>query len=302
MLWDTSLRDYTNREKRAVAYEQLVPIYRYLKKDATVEDVKKKINTLRTNYRKELKVVETARQSGNHHQPRCWTFQELDFLRNTEKFLAVNPGCRGAPKTESSFFNEITQTQGSFVDGGTPFHFRNPLQTPPTISEMFHKTFGLNANIASTNGENGVAIKRQRLSPGSSSQGPNDEIMGIASDYLSPNYPEEESVARTWTLKLRRMQKDQRLLAEKFINEILYEAETGGLHRGCMHINHFEPYARFAEPAPIKTVVPSNAPVQQVAQAAAQSAAEQQQQQHKPNGTTAPTNTGAPNGGFPGYN
>ncbi|XP_053956534.1 uncharacterized protein LOC128862115 [Anastrepha ludens] len=286
VLWDTSLRDYTNRDKRAEAYEQLVPIYRYLKRDANVEDVKKKINTLRTNYRKELKVVESARRNGTIHHPRCWTFHELDFLRNTEKFLAVNPSTRG---DSFSAFSENSQTQASFMDTPTSsYNFRTmmgvgTLQSPPSITEMFHKSFGNSQKLepeqtppppasqvsttnAASNGQTAnsaeynhagqqsgtvtSSAKRSRFSPtsasGTSSQTP-DELLSIACDYLSSTFPEEESIARTWTHKLKRLQREQRLLAEKFINEILFEAESGTLHRGSVHVNSFEPFVRFEE-------------------------------------------------------
>ncbi|XP_036338297.1 uncharacterized protein LOC118748100 [Rhagoletis pomonella] len=287
VLWDTSLRDYTNRDKRAEAYEQLVPIYRYLKRDANVEDVKKKINTLRTNYRKELKVVESARRNGTVHHPRCWTFHELDFLRNTEKFLAVNPSTRG---DNFSAFSENSQSQASFIDSpASTYNFRTMMgvgtvQSPPSIAEMFHKSFGNSQkldpertppptttsqltvantapNVQTTNSaeynharqesESPVGpAKRSRYSPSSGAvaagQTP-DELLSIACDYLSSTFPEEESIARTWTHKLKRLQREQRLLAEKFINEILFEAESGTLHRGSVHINSFEPFVRFEE-------------------------------------------------------
>uniref|UniRef100_W8CA19 MADF domain-containing protein n=1 Tax=Ceratitis capitata TaxID=7213 RepID=W8CA19_CERCA len=285
VLWDTSLRDYTNRDKRAEAYEQLVPIYRYLKRDANVEDVKKKINTLRTNYRKELKVVESARRNGTIHHPRCWTYLELDFLRNTEKFLAVNPNTRG---DSFSAFNENSQSQASFMDSSTTgYNFRtmmgvNTVQSPPSIAEMFHKSFGSTQKLepeqtppptvpqvpvtsSTSTAQSGnsdynhtghqtesttVRAKRLRFSPtnvtNSTGQTP-EELLSIACDYLSGTFPEEESIARTWTHKLKRLQREQRLLAEKFINEILFEAESGTLHRGSVHINRFEPFVRFEE-------------------------------------------------------
>ncbi|XP_017053463.1 uncharacterized protein LOC108096403 [Drosophila ficusphila] len=265
VLWDTSLRDYTNREKRAEAYLRLVPIYHYLKRDATVEDVKKKINTLRTNYRKELKVVESAMRSGNLHSPRCWTFQELDFLRNSEKFLAVNP----AFKNEPSFaFSEGSNCTSAFLEGqgggaGAPLHYPSPRaggQTP-NISEMFHKSFGPPPPPPSAvNHVDYGSNKRSRQTPpcsgsGAASAGPSgsshntDELLNIACEYLAGTYPEEESIARTWTHKLKRLPREQRLLAERFINEILFEAESNNLHRGSVQINNsFEPYVRYEEP------------------------------------------------------
>lgn len=277
VLWDTSLRDYTNREKRAEAYLRLVPIYHYLKRDATVEDVKKKINTLRTNYRKELKVVESAMRSGSLHTPRCWTFQELDFLRNTEKFLAVNPTF----KNEPSF--SFSENSSSFMEqhSSVPYPYRTVPGQTPNISEMFHKSFGHVQKVdplppppppTSTmhqsphaQGDYGVGVsKRMRQTPPCSSSSNNasatpttttvsthntDELLNIACEYLAGTYPEEESIARTWTHKLKRLPREQRLLAERFINEILFEAESSNLHRGSVQINNsFEPYVRFEEP------------------------------------------------------
>uniref|UniRef100_A0A1A9WCE1 MADF domain-containing protein n=1 Tax=Glossina brevipalpis TaxID=37001 RepID=A0A1A9WCE1_9MUSC len=303
VLWDTSLRDYTNRDKRAEAYQQLVPIYRYLKRDANLEDVKKKINTLRTNYRKELKVVESARREGNVYQPRCWTFYELDFLRNAEKFLAVNPQI----KSENAFlFNEHSPNQ--FLEASL-YGFRSIACTPPpNISEMFHKSFGQTPAVntqqkvehqaASTpplgalpggqqvtnnhgnpvtatqlyqqqqqqqqqqsqhhNSQNlnsapHMTAKRLRANSHANGHGnnpsrsPSNETLAMACDYLSSSYPEEESLARTWTYKLKRLARDQRLLAEKFISDVLFEAESGTLHRGSMQLNALEPYVRFED-------------------------------------------------------
>ncbi|EDW79953.1 uncharacterized protein Dwil_GK18054 [Drosophila willistoni] len=279
VLWDTSLRDYTNREKRAEAYQRLVPIYHYLKRDATVEDVKKKINTLRTNYRKELKVVESAIRSGSLHTPRCWTFQELDFLRNTEKFLAVNPTFKNEP--QSFAFNENSTSTTAFLadQAGGHYAYRGVGGQTPNISEMFHKSFGHGQKVDGLGVTSAPAAtmmhhqppghsgdytlgKRSRLSPppnaGTPGGGPNagnDELLSMACEYLAGSYPEEESIARTWTHKLKRLPREQRLLAERFINEILFEAESNNLHRGSVQINNsFEPYVRFhEEPATTST-------------------------------------------------
>ncbi|XP_075160476.1 uncharacterized protein LOC142233436 [Haematobia irritans] len=293
ILWDTTLRDYTNRDKRSEAYQQLVPIYKYLKRDANLQDVKKKINTLRTNYRKELKIIESARRQGSTYQPRCWTFYELDFLRNAEKFLAVDPNyikseTTNAP-TSSAFgiFNESTH-QGNFLEiSNYGFRMNNGGSPPPSVTQMFQKSFGQNnANITSTqkmqtvtNNSNvpttslpiGIASElgsggtlndygqeTQQQSPHNHQQSPAieshkrqktslDTFNTSTCNCLSFKYPEEESLTRTWAFKLKRLPRDQRLFAEKFINDILFEAESGTLHRGSMQLNAFEPYVRFEE-------------------------------------------------------
>ncbi|KAM7359042.1 uncharacterized protein ACRADG_003789 isoform 1-T1 [Cochliomyia hominivorax] len=277
ILWDTSLRDYTNRDKRADAYQQLVPIYRYLKRDATLEDVKKKINTLRTNYRKELKVVEAARKQGNHYQPRCWTFYELDFLRNAEKFLAIDTSIikHETSSNTPSLYNAFSDSTHAshFLDNAPYGYLMNKGNTSPmSITEMFHKSFGhqnnnnnslpggIQNNMAAGAGNatqyptptaNAASNSNKRLKVSTAttqnSTTPPNGMLNMACDYLSSTYPEEESLARTWTFKLKRLPKEQRLLAEKFINDILFEAESGSLHRGSMQLNALEPYVRFEE-------------------------------------------------------
>ena len=60
-----------------------------MKSDATVEDVKKKINTLRSNFRKELKKIHESKKSESGtediYESATWLFQELLFLKDVEK-------------------------------------------------------------------------------------------------------------------------------------------------------------------------------------------------------------------------
>ncbi|KAL4702673.1 hypothetical protein ACJJTC_007104 [Scirpophaga incertulas] len=64
-LWDTSSSSYKNNIKREEALGKLLDIYKKIKTDATIEDVKKKNNTLRSNYRKELKKIVVSKRSGS---------------------------------------------------------------------------------------------------------------------------------------------------------------------------------------------------------------------------------------------
>ena len=45
-VWDIRREDYMKKNKKLAAYEKLVEVYKPMKADATVEDVKKNINTL----------------------------------------------------------------------------------------------------------------------------------------------------------------------------------------------------------------------------------------------------------------
>jgi len=87
-LWDTENRHYSNRVKKAVAYDNLIEKLKVLEPDASRESVVKKINNLRSTFRKELKKVNDSKQSGtsadNLYIPSLWYYNELLFLVDQE--------------------------------------------------------------------------------------------------------------------------------------------------------------------------------------------------------------------------
>lgn len=76
ILWDRSLPAYMNKEKRNIALAKLLKIYHKIKPDANHYDVRRKINTLRCNFRKELRKMSTQAV----YQPTSWVFHALKFL------------------------------------------------------------------------------------------------------------------------------------------------------------------------------------------------------------------------------
>lgn len=88
-LWDIRCKDYSLREKKKDAYNELLVVYKLIKPEASIDDVKKKINTLRSNFRKELKKIHDSKRSGagadDIYQPSSWLFEELAFLADLEK-------------------------------------------------------------------------------------------------------------------------------------------------------------------------------------------------------------------------
>lgn len=107
-LWNISLKDYSNREKNKAGYEKLLKIYKNIKKDATIQDVKKKINILRSNFRKELRKIKDSKRTGsaseNVYEPTSWLFFELQFLNDVE-----------IPDKSRSTINNTTQVNILFI-------------------------------------------------------------------------------------------------------------------------------------------------------------------------------------------
>lgn len=87
-LWQIKSKEYHIRDKKNAAYQQLVDVLKEIEPDANRESVIRKINTYRTNYRKEQKKVENSKKSGaginDVYVPSLWYYDKLHFIRDQE--------------------------------------------------------------------------------------------------------------------------------------------------------------------------------------------------------------------------
>jgi len=87
-LWKVKSTEYSDRNLKNEAYNVLIEKYKEVDPNADKEIVKKKINSLRTNYRKELKKVKASYKSGSGtddiYVPPLWYYNELNFLQDQE--------------------------------------------------------------------------------------------------------------------------------------------------------------------------------------------------------------------------
>ncbi|XP_045132262.1 uncharacterized protein LOC123516724 [Portunus trituberculatus] len=85
-LWNIKSADYKDRNKRVTA---LTAITREIEKkyaSVTIADIKKKLDCLRNQYRREMRQMENSRKSGagtdDVYSPKLWCFDELSFLND----------------------------------------------------------------------------------------------------------------------------------------------------------------------------------------------------------------------------
>jgi len=87
-LWNSASSSYSNKYKRNEALAKLLVIYKEIKPDAKVVDVRRKINTLRSNCRRELNRIKASKRSGSGtdevYKPSSWVFYALKFLHSIE--------------------------------------------------------------------------------------------------------------------------------------------------------------------------------------------------------------------------
>ncbi|GFO24817.1 hypothetical protein PoB_005132200 [Plakobranchus ocellatus] len=87
-LWKLKSKEYSDREKKEAAYDTLLLKYKEWYTEATKDDLKKKLNAMRTSFRRELKKLNDSQKSGagadDVYEPSLWFFYALFFLRDQE--------------------------------------------------------------------------------------------------------------------------------------------------------------------------------------------------------------------------
>jgi len=88
-LWNVKSKDYSSRMKKNEQYEHLLRKYRERFLDADKNQLIKKFNSLRTNFRKEMKWIKDSEKSGTGAddvvEPTLWYFEEMKFLIGQEE-------------------------------------------------------------------------------------------------------------------------------------------------------------------------------------------------------------------------
>jgi hypothetical protein len=108
-LWKVKSKDYYNRSKKDASYEILIGKVQEVEPDATRDTVVKKINNLRSAFRKEDKKVTKSQVSiagaEEMYAPRLWYYNQLLFLCDQE-----------APHSSTSSMQEEEEEEDSEVN------------------------------------------------------------------------------------------------------------------------------------------------------------------------------------------
>lgn len=84
-LWNVMHEDYSNHFIKNQQYEILLNKYKETNPNAYMKELKKKINTVRTNYRRELRRLREAETDGRTETSTLYYFNELTFLNSIER-------------------------------------------------------------------------------------------------------------------------------------------------------------------------------------------------------------------------
>ncbi|XP_061717276.1 uncharacterized protein LOC133525066 [Cydia pomonella] len=248
-LWNSQHKDYTNKLKRQKGYNKLLTIFKRYKPNATVDDVRKKINSLRSNYRRELRRIAETHKNGDIYTPRSKSFKLLSFLYDTEMpdYTEQKPQTVDVfVKCEEPETTESLQLSMSPVNETFDYNSISPTQTSKSECELAFLSSVqsqyqqvqhplLQTAKENFNGYNSISPTMQD----SKSRVCQPAFLPTGSPtYQQPlQQTTAWSLAHIWSQKLEKMEPMQRLLAEKAINDVLFEAELGNLNRNSVKIN-----------------------------------------------------------------
>ncbi|XP_049867003.1 uncharacterized protein LOC126367503 [Pectinophora gossypiella] len=206
-LWDNRQVLYSNKEAREQAYEVLLEKYRVLQEDATILDLKKRIENMRCCYRREHKKVLLSRVNGDdpEHLPQLWYYELMFFLNDVMDFSRLE----SIPRENS---DETLKLE--FDD------------SPPKIRVKKRKAISMST----------IYLPEQQDS---------DEDVDHADSDVMPLNPdnnhnslttlnvngvtESEAFGTTVGLQLKELDPMQRVISEKLISDIIFNARLNRL-------------------------------------------------------------------------
>lgn len=86
-LWNVRTKEYANKQMRNDAYGVLVKKCKEIYPEADVKFVRKKIDSLRAGFRRELREIKKSIKSGDEpiYEPNLWYFSLLLFTQDQEE-------------------------------------------------------------------------------------------------------------------------------------------------------------------------------------------------------------------------
>ncbi|XP_063531844.1 uncharacterized protein LOC134742561 [Cydia strobilella] len=207
-LWDQKHMNYANREARDTAYEELLEKYKLYDENGTVVDVKKKIEYMRCAYRRERKKVLMSRFRGGHYKPHLWYYHLLTFLHEDEEQDGDSE--QQEFKNESTYDDSYQETQLTVDSDEEEIKPKRPKITHNSSNNMYVEH---------------LQNEEEYLEPEILEQEP--EPVGLSHSYIINN--EAEAFGRTIGFQLNELTHMQRILAEKLISDVIYQARLDKL-------------------------------------------------------------------------
>nr|CAI5843165.1 unnamed protein product [Callosobruchus analis] len=246
-LWDVKSKDYSNKQKRNASYEMLLQKLKEINPQATIEILKKKINNMRTAFRRELKKenVQSSKgtgQGGDTYQPTLWYFDLLLFTTQAETGRKGISTDEMEHETVDTFDDCETQAEAPL----TPFSSASDIDEQVNSNEnditdtpqICSNTVTPQTSRPSSRNfyQQKIVNKRKRIN---AIEQKREELVHLAHTALSSNDanpdPEDEYLiaGKRIGYQLKAIEDQQKIIAEKLISDVIFYANMGKLTEHC---------------------------------------------------------------------
>ncbi|XP_026847958.1 uncharacterized protein LOC6598868 [Drosophila persimilis] len=197
-VWKVRSPQYSSRAMKSAGYEQLVGKLREVEPHANRSLVVKKINSFRTNFRRDQRKREQCSEEGLPFESTLWYFDLLGFLEGQDE---APPPVQGAGGDGSAGGEAATELDGEEIFYPA-YEISSPKRCRPTIKEESLPSPDSCPSPPAT----------QYSSPSAYQQMPERRTHPIGT----------EALAHTWSSQFQELSQRQRILARKLISDILY--------------------------------------------------------------------------------
>ncbi|XP_069586103.1 uncharacterized protein [Ranitomeya imitator] len=220
-LWKIKSPEYCNREKRQEGYLKLIELYnRHAPEEPANEAViKKKIQALRTVWRKELnKVLHTTKSGASTEDvyvPKLWYFEHLNFLRDQE-----------VPRT-STCFRLLAPVEQIVSENHAEQESQGQQDDSAQDSTLDCSQDCMTTDLAPARTQSRQGPRKRKATSDVS-----HELLSLAKKVLTNNVsPALQAFGHYVVDKLAKMDDSQRTLAERLILEAVNKGTDGDLDK-----------------------------------------------------------------------
>ncbi|XP_050666635.1 uncharacterized protein LOC126966544 [Leptidea sinapis] len=208
-LWDRRDLSYYNDLHRTNALKELHEKYVEIFKDATIADMKKRINNSRTICHKEVKKVLAAKARGESYKPTLWYYDILAAIYKDYKLDIDHP----TSSTESSSHDDDKQSEVFFDNDeySEPEEHLDHEYFEPELKRRKSSSFLHLADSSNSNDD------EQRFHASTSA-------ISTRATATKRVHPEINAFGNTVAFQLNEVDEYQRFVAEKLISDIVFKA------------------------------------------------------------------------------
>ncbi|XP_043258313.1 uncharacterized protein LOC122400750 [Colletes gigas] len=236
-LWQVRYRGYKDRLLRNRAYDALVQKLREVNPLADRETVIRKINTLRTAFRREYKKVRSSQRMVKNPRQRyrssLWYYDILKFVaeQNEGTGLDDDDNFKNTALPTDNYHEEMFVQAN--VDKIEP---PSPVPTPEiapdqSFNPVILETEGSYARRISSSTSAADNLKRRHQQEGFQERQTKESVRDVPSRQFATCVPDDEyeTFGRYVANKLRKSMPRQSIIAEKVISDVLLRANLGTL-------------------------------------------------------------------------